>query len=66
MKNNINPEKFALHVISSTPAKSDSPEAIASEKLELYLASYKEAEMFNETVVKANKQAEHTKFFEKV
>lgn len=50
MMKNIDPEKFALTVISSTLAKSDSPEAIAKEKLELYVASYNVADEYNKTV----------------
>lgn len=35
-------KKFALSVVSSTPAKGDSPEAIAKEKIELYNACINE------------------------
>lgn len=39
----IDAEKFALAVISSVPAIGDSPEAIAQEKIELYVAAYEAA-----------------------
>lgn len=44
----IDAEAFALSVISSTPAISSSPEAIAKEKFEQYLAAFKVAESYNE------------------
>lgn len=63
MLRRIDPEKFALSVVNSSPAIGNSPEAIAKEKLEIYLASYKEAEVFNETVVKANQKEKMKKFY---
>ncbi len=55
MLKNIDPEKFALAVISSTAANSDSPEAIAKEKLRLYVAAFEEAVNYNKTVIAENK-----------
>lgn len=52
MRKYIDPEKFALHVLGSTPAKGDSPEAIAKEKVEQYVAAYQEATSYNENFVK--------------
>ncbi|RKD22584.1 hypothetical protein BEP19_10000 [Ammoniphilus oxalaticus] len=63
MLKRIDPEKFALSVVSSSSAISDSPEAIAKEKVEIYVASYKEAEDYNRTVVKANRLEDHKKFY---
>jgi len=52
---NIDPEKFALAVISSTASYGDSPETIAKEKLRLYVAAFEEAVNYNKTVIAENK-----------
>lgn len=46
----INEHEFALAVIASVPLKGDSPESVAEEKLQYYLAAYKKAHEFNEQV----------------
>ena len=48
----IDAEKFAFSVVSSTPAIGDSPEAVAKDKLEHYLAAYKVAETHNSSLPK--------------
>ncbi|RIJ64126.1 hypothetical protein [Rummeliibacillus sp. POC4] len=48
----IDPNEFALAVISSIPLKGDSPETIAEEKLNYYLAAYEKALEFNDSYKK--------------
>lgn len=48
----IDPNEFALAVISSIPLKGDSPETIAEEKLNYYLAAYEKALKFNDSYKK--------------
>ena len=55
MLKNIDPEKFALAVISSAASHGDSPETIAKEKLRLYVAAFEEAVNYNKTVIPENK-----------
>jgi|GEM_PF-4799345 len=43
----IDPEKFALSVISSTPATGNAPGAIAKTKIEQYIAAYEAADSHN-------------------
>lgn len=45
-KINLDPAQFALAVIQSVPVNGDSPETIAKEKLDLYLAAYEQANNF--------------------
>lgn len=46
----IDEHEFALAVIASVLPKGDSPESVAEEKLNYYLAAYKKAHEFNEQV----------------
>ncbi|AXM89357.1 hypothetical protein B379_09560 [Anoxybacillus ayderensis G10] len=55
MLKNIDPEKFALAVISSTVSHGDSYETIAKEKLKLYVTAFDEAVNYNKTVISENK-----------
>lgn len=48
----IDPNEFALAVISSIPLKGDSPETVAEEKLNYYLAAYEKALEFNDSYKK--------------
>lgn len=46
MSININPEKFAELVLQSNPSKSEDPEDIAKDSLELYINAYRLAERY--------------------
>lgn len=48
----IDPNEFALAVISSIPLKGDSPETVAEEKLNYYLVAYEKALEFNNSYKK--------------
>ena len=46
MSINIDPEKFAELVLQSNPSKSENPEDVAKEALELYINAYRLAERY--------------------
>lgn len=46
MSINIDPEKFAELVLQSNPSKSEDPEDIAKDALELYINAYRLAERY--------------------
>lgn len=63
----INENEFAMNVMQSTSVREGTPEFIAEQKLEIYLAAYEQAKEHNSPIlarIKAEKEKESNEYIE--